>query len=427
MDFLKEPPAPPAIREAMAKASQREEAGLPVVDFSSGNVGKIIVNEPLFSRFDIEVNEKAPRPLKLIGEALKTGLLKGFHEKLTGLSYSPTGGTDSVKLLVLEYFKEFHGIPLSDKDLNKVIVTAGGQQALAASLRAIKPGTTVYIPKWEYAPASQIIRDNGCQEARIPIREDLSMDLDYLKENIKENSAFYASVPNNPTGYTSSEDLSDVLDVMAENDGGMVWDAPYLFTILRLNSSKAFYDKAFQKDVIESFKVIVKKHYQRMCILSSVSKTCLMAGLRFGFAAAPEKWINLMNATIGRENLSSPTHSFLIGAEALKLFTGAPITHEFLCEIMANRLTMLIEENIPLILPGNGVFGALYAMVKTGGVDSAKFSNELIEKYGVVTVPGNPFYGESVDAVRISLVATPWSEDDKLWEDNVKALKKALA
>ncbi len=66
-------------------------------------------------------------------------------------------------------------------------------------------------------------------------------------------------------------------------------------------------------------------------------------------------------------------------------------------------------------------------MVETGGVDSIKFSNELIEKYGVVTVSGNPFYGEPVCAVRISLVATPWSEEDKLWKENVKMLKKALA
>jgi aspartate/methionine/tyrosine aminotransferase len=72
------------------------------------------------------------------------------------------------------------------------------------------------------------------------------------------------------------------------------------------------------------------------------------------------------------------------------------------------------------------MFGALYVLVKTGGVESVKFSNDIINRYGVVTVPGKPFYGGSVEAVRVSLVATPWSEGDKLWGENVKALKKAL-
>lgn len=427
MRFLKERPAPPAIREAMAKASQREEKGLPVVDFSSGNVGKVILNERLFSKFDIEVDENLPDSLKIIAEALKNGLLNAFYFKLTGLSYSPTGGTDAAKLIALKYFREFHGVPLSDGDLGKVVVTAGGQQALAAALRAIKPGTAVYIPKWEYSPASGIIRDNGCREFRVPLREDLSIQADYLREKAEEGSVFYVSMPNNPTGYTSPRDLGEVSDAMAERDGGLVWDAPYLFTILKLTGSKAVYDKAFQREVIESFKGVVARHHERMCILSSVSKTCLMAGLRCGFATAPERWIELMNATIGRENLSSPTHSFLIGMEALRLFLERPITHEWLCEVLASRLTRLIEEGVPLVLPGNGIFGAMYALVKTGGVDSVKFSSELIDKFGIVTVPGNPFYGESVDAVRVSLVATPWSEGDELWEENVKALKKALA
>jgi len=410
----------------MAKASQREEKGLPVVDFSSGNVGKIIVNERLFSKFEIEVDEKLSGSLRMIGEALRTGLLNAFYNKLTGLSYSPTGGIDAIRLLALKYFREFHGAPLSDKDLDRIIVTAGGQQALAASLRALRPRAVVYIPKWEYSPASETIRDNGCHEIRVPLREDLSIQLDYLREKIKPNSVFYLSMPNNPTGYTSPKDLADISDLMAEQEGGIVWDAPYLFTILRLTRSKALYDKAFQKEIVESFKDTVKKHYDRMCILSSTSKTFLMAGLRCGFATAPERWIELMNATIGRENLSSPTHSFLIGMEALRLFLENPTIHDWLCEVLARRLTTLIEEGVPMLLPGNGVFGALYALVKTGGLDSIEFSNKLVDKFGIVTVPGNSFYGESVDSVRISLVATPWSQGDRLWNENVRALKKAL-
>ena len=86
-------------------------------------------------------------------------------------------------------------------------------------------------------------------------------------------------------------------------------------------------------------------------------------------------------------------------------------------------------EDIPdsLMLPANGMFGALYALIKTGGVESTTFSNEIIDKFGIITIPGKAFYGENVDAVRLSLVATPWNEGDTLWKENVKTLKQALA
>ncbi len=427
MSFLRPIPPPPAIREAMAKASAREDAGLPVIDFSSGNVGKILASQRLFSRFNLEVDGSLPPPLRLIGEALKNGLTEAFHTGLSGIAYSPTGGTELVRRWVVKYFREFHGVPLQDKDLNKVIATAGGQQALTSALRAIKPGTTVYLPKWEYAPASSIIKDNGCRESRIPVNEDLSIRIDELERKVEPNSIFYTSMPNNPAGYTSPDDLENILRIMEKAEGGAVWDAPYLFTILRLNGSKAVYDKNSQKDMIDRFKAIAGKHYQNMCILSSISKTCLMAGLRFGFATASPEWIELMNTIVGTENLSSPTHSFAVGVEALKLFLETPITHEWLCAVLADRLSCMLEEDIPMILPGNGMFGALYVLVKTGNMHGDEFANNLIDKSGIVTVSGNSFYGEKVNAVRISLVATPWSEGDETWRKNVKALKKAVS
>ena len=81
MSFLRDPSAQPAIREAMAKVTQREEAGLPVIDFSSGNAGKIIIKERLFTKFQIEINESLEKPLKMIGEALKKGLLRAFYRE----------------------------------------------------------------------------------------------------------------------------------------------------------------------------------------------------------------------------------------------------------------------------------------------------------------------------------------------------------
>lgn len=135
-----------------------------------------------------------------------------------------------------------------------------------------------------------------------------------------------------------------------------------------------------------------------------------------------------MEAIGGRENLSSPTPCFIAGKEILRRFLDEPKSYEWACRVLANRLNVLIEETGPhLVLPGNGLFGALYALVKTGGRPCEAFADRLIEESGVVTVPCNQFYGGEAHAVRLSLVFVPWTPGDGGWVASVKALQFALS
>lgn len=425
--FLSPSPPPPAIREAMAKAVERTRRGLPVFDFSSGNVGNLALNQTLFSRFELEANKDLPAELRVLAEGLKEGITGSYHPRPKGLAYSPTGGTEPIKELVIRYFREVHGVPLSDADTRRVIVTAGGQQAMTASLRSLRPGVNVLLSRWEYAPVPGVLRDHNLGEVRFEVNEDLSMNMKDLEEKADKGSVLYISMPNNPTGYFSPRDLEAAAEILSANAGGVIWDASYLFTILKITKNRAEFDEAFLKEKLKELRRIAEKYYRHICILSSLSKTCLIAGLRFGFATASEHWIENMNAIIGRENLSSPTSSFIVGAAVLRRFLETPASHKWLCRVLANRLTILMEE-IPehLMLPGNGMFGALYVLVRTSQ-EAAKVADKLIKEHGIVTVPGDQFYGGPVNAVRLSLVSVPWSEGEEEWIQSVKALKKALA
>ena len=426
-EFLSPPPPPPAIRDAMAKAVERKMKGLPTFDFSSGNVGNLLLRQKFFEVFKIEISESLPKELKQIAEGLREGLIESYYPNPRGLAYSPTGGTELIKKLVIKYFREIHGVPLSDNDVDKVVVTAGGQQAMTAALRSLKPETRVLLSRWDYSPIPGIIKDHNLKEIRVKANEDLSISIDDLKEKVNEGAIFYISMPNNPTGYVSPEDLMSIAEVMSINRGGLIWDAPYIFTIIKLNEKHATFDKIFLQEIIEKFRQVTEKYYDDMCILSSLSKTCLIAGLRFGFATACKEWIANMEAIIGRENLSSPTPSFIAGTYILRKFLENPTSHEWVCKVLADRLTILMEEvHEYLILPKNGIFGALYALIKTGEIDGKVFADKLIEKYGIVTVPADSFYGGPVNAVRLSLVSVPWSEGDEEWISSVKALKQAL-
>ena len=426
-EFLSPPPPPPAIRDAMATAVERKMKGLPTFDFSSGNIGNLLLRKKLFEAFNVEINNSLPKELRQIAEGLREGLIESYYPHPKGLAYSPTGGTEPIKKLVIRYFREIHGVPLSDNDIDKVVVTAGGQQAMTAALRALKPGTKVLLLRWDYSPIPGIIRDHNLNEVRIEANEDLSVNIDDLNGKVGEGSVFYLSMPNNPTGYVSPDDLMSITEVISTNRGGLIWDAPYLFTILRLTGKRATFDRAFLQEIIGKFKKVAEKYYENMCILSSLSKTCLIAGLRFGFATACKEWIANMEAIIGRENLSSPTPSFIAGTHILRNFLEHPASHEWVCRVLAERLTILMEEVYEyLILPKNGIFGALYALIRTGQTDGKTFADKLIDRYGIVTVPANSFYGGSVNAVRLSLVSVPWSEGDEEWISSVKALKQAL-
>ncbi len=425
-NYLSLPQPPPAIHAIMVKVAERSDKKLPLYDFSSGNVGRLPSKIKLFKKFEINVNNDIHESLLSITEGLKEGIMESFYPEPNGLSYSPTGGLPYIRRLVLKYFKEIHGVPLSNEDINRVIVTAGGQQALISSLRSLKKGTNLLMLRWDYDAASSTAKSHGLIEVRVNINEDLTIDLSDLERKVTNDSVFYLSMPNNPTGYTNPKDLRNIIEIMIENNGGIIWDAPYIFTILRLSNNKAIYDESFLINNLEKFKEVASKYYEYMCILSSLSKTCLIAGLRFGMAFSCKEWINNMEAIIGRESLSSPTPSFIIGSAILKRFLNNPILHKWTCNILANRLTILIEElGDYLLLPGNKTFGALYVIVKTP-IDGEKFSSMLIDKYGIATVPGIAFYGEPVNAIRLSLVSLPWAEGDQEWIKNVKELKKAI-
>jgi aspartate/methionine/tyrosine aminotransferase len=427
-EFLRPFPPKPAIREAVVKASVLKEKGVEVFDFGSGSVGNLLFNFPIFKEMAIELTDELPKPLRTIADGIKNGILDSYCPAPYALGYSPTTGTSEQKKWVIAYMRDIHGVPLTDKDIEKVACTAGGQQAMTTSLRAIRQGTDIFMPQWDYSEIPGIVERNGCKLQRIKMHDDLSFDVDDLKNKVTDKSVFYLSMPNNPTGYTSVEDLKAVFETMRTKEGGVIWDAPYLFTIFELTPkttpTKAKFNKEVAKTQREEFKTAVQKEGDNLCILSSLSKTCLLAGLRFGFVTANKQWIANIETIIGNESLSAPTFSFIAGAHMLRLFLESPISHEWMCEILANRITVLLEEGIPLLLPKNGLYGALYALVKAP-VEGTKFADELLNK-GMVTISGNSFHGDPVNAIRLSLVAVPWVDGDEKWIGAVRALKKAL-
>ncbi|MFP4588779.1 MAG: aminotransferase class I/II-fold pyridoxal phosphate-dependent enzyme, partial [Candidatus Acetothermia bacterium] len=317
--YLKPAPEPPAIRDAMARASRRQERGEPVYDFSSGNIGRLLMEYNPFQDISVDTG-RMPESFEPVAKALARGMQKAFAGKPQGLSYSPTGGTEAQRRTAIQYFKKIHGVPLSEEDTHRVMITVGGQQSMAAALRSLSPEAKVIAPRWDYAPVTGIASDEPWEFCKLSPQDGLGFSLDDLREEATDGAVFYTSMPNNPSGYVSAEKLRKAAEIMVQAGGGVIWDAPYLFTMFRIIGGQAKFDPDFLENQVEKFAVVAEEFSENMCITSSLSKSCLIAGLRFGFATAPPDWIQNMEAIVGRENLSSPTASFIMGDEVFQAF-----------------------------------------------------------------------------------------------------------
>lgn len=423
--YLKRVLRSPAIRDAIAKAIEREEKDLPLFDFSTGNTGRLLMKYNIFENFSMNIKD-TPEQFRDIANAIIKSLKEGFVKAPQGLSYSPSGGTEGQRKIAIEYFRKIHGIPLTQKDTDKVIITSGSQQAMSASLRSILANSQVLVPRWESALVVDIASGAGWRLEKLPPIDGLGFNPEDLEEAAKPGSVFYLSMPNNPSGYLSSEKLKAAVEIMEKKGGAVIWDASSLFTLCKLENDQAKFDPSFIADEINDFKTITEKHYKSMCVISSISKTCLATGVRFGFTYACKEWIENMNAIIGSENLSSPVLSFIIGSNILQTFLEKdPKPYEWISKILADRINCLLEKGVPLILPKNAKFGGLCVLMATGR-SATEFAKKFLEKGGIVSVPGKLFYGDKFNAVRLSLVSVPYVEGDQLWKENVNKLVEII-
>ena len=85
-DYLLPSPPAPAIREAMAKAVQRKDKGLDVYDFSSGNIGNLLVNQPVFSKMDVVVGDSVLPELRPVVEGLRDGIVASYYPTPRGVA-----------------------------------------------------------------------------------------------------------------------------------------------------------------------------------------------------------------------------------------------------------------------------------------------------------------------------------------------------
>lgn len=160
-----------------------------------------------------------------------------------------------------------------------IMLTHGSAEAIRASIECnIVENTQLVIPELTYSDGEDCAKRNGIKVIKVPMREDLSIDIDGMKKAVtahKGRSIVYFVNPNNPT--------STVCDSQVLNSWIRSKPADTFFVI-----DEAYGEFVDSKQFV-SAKTLVDEGLDNLAVLKTFSKLFAMAGMRVGFSYATAK------------------------------------------------------------------------------------------------------------------------------------------
>ncbi|KPU62229.1 aromatic amino acid aminotransferase [Thermococcus sp. EP1] len=367
------------IRELFERASKME------------NVISLGIGEPDFD---------TPQNIK---DAAKRALDEGWTH------YTPNAGVPELRNAISEYYADHHGIEIP---VQNVLITAGAYEATYLAFESLlEDGDEVIIPDPAFVCYAEDAKVAEAKAVRLPLREenDFQPDPDELLELItKKTRMIVLNYPNNPTGATLDEDIAKAIaDIAQDYNIYILSDEPY---------EHFLYDGAKHIPMI-------KYAPDNTILANSFSKTFAMTGWRLGFTIAPEEIIRDM----------IKLHAYIIGnvASFVQIAGVAALREEASWKAVENmkkeyakRRNLVLEKlkEVPYIkaFKPKGAF-YVFANIKETGMKSEEFAEWLLDKAGVVVIPGTAFGPNGEGYIRISYA----TRQENLLEA-ISRMKKAL-
>jgi aspartate aminotransferase len=298
--------------------------------------------------------------------------------------------------------------PYLEKNPDRVIVTAGSQEALyLALLSLVDAGDEVLLPNPGFVAYPTIVKMAGGTASfyKMPAARDFAFDADAFKRALTPRTKVVVCIsPSNPTGRTlSREDLRMIAETLKGHGAYLISDEIYrdlYYVDERPGSASTFYD--------------------RTIVISGVSKSLSMTGWRLGWICGDADVIRTALILHGYVTTCASTVS---QKAALAAWSNeaelAKANFRTTFGLRRKHLLSLFEDELKLraVAPD----GAFYTMLDVSYYGpSVQVANELLERK-VITVPGVAFGSESEGFLRVSFCA----ELDALAE-GVRRIKSGL-
>jgi aspartate aminotransferase len=298
--------------------------------------------------------------------------------------------------------------PYLESNLERVIITAGSQEALYLALMTlVDEGDEVLLPDPGFVAYPTIARMAGgtARFYRMPAAQGFSFDADDFRRALTPRTKVVVCIsPSNPTGRTLSlEDLRAMSAALEGTNAYVISDEIY----------RELYYTPERPASISDF-------YPRTLVIGGLSKSMSMTGWRVGWLCGD---VEVLRSALVLHGYVTTCASTVSQKAALSAWTvDAEKAREQFRErfrVRRDYLLALVERelNLRAVVPD----GAFYTMVGIGeGLSSMLVAEEMLE-HGVITVPGVAFGKEGESWLRVSFCA----DEDKL-ALGVDRMKKAL-
>lgn len=305
--------------------------------------------------------------------------------------YTSNAGLSELKTEISKYLKRRFNLEYDDK--NEVVVTVGGSEAIDLAMRAVVcPGDEVLIPSPSFVCYGPIATLAGGTPVPIYTREEDNFKLtpELLKQHITDKTKLLVlPFPNNPTGAVMTKyDLQRIADVLKETNIVVLSDEIYA----ELTYSES--DRHVSVAEIPGMK-------ERTILVSGFSKAYAMTGWRLGYVCADAAFTKIMLKVHQFAIMCAPTTSQFAAVEALR---NGDEDIERMRDEYNMRRRYIVKRFNDMGLTTFEPLGAFYCFpcIKSTGMTSDEFCNELLMKEKVAVVPGNAF-GESGEGyIRVS-------------------------
>ena len=304
-------------------------------------------------------------------------------------SYTSNLGMPKLRNAICDYVAKNYNIAYRPE--NECIVTVGVSEALDITMRAIlDPGDEVIYsePCFVSYPA-EILMAHGVPVPVVTKKEDaFALSPEEVRKKITPRTkAILINFPCNPTGAVMPErNLRELAKIAEEHDLLVITDEIY--------SELIYEDRHMSIASLPGMK-------ERCIFLHGFSKAFAMTGWRIGYACGPAPVIEAMMKIHQYAIMCAPTVAQEAALEALQNGNRSMLSmRDSYRERRDVFVAGLNRIGLDCLLP----HGAFYAFpdVRSTGMDSMTFANELLKKQQVAVVPGEAFGASGNGFIRCS-------------------------
>lgn len=303
--------------------------------------------------------------------------------------YTANQGLATLREEICLYQKRRFGI---DYDPNKnVIVTVGGSEAIDIAFRAlINPGDEVILLQPSYVAYTPGVELAGGKAVIIELKEEHEFKLtpEALQAAITDKTkAILLNYPSNPTGgCMTKEDYEALIPIFKESEMMIMTDEIY---------AELSYDQGFCS--IASFPEIK----EQVILISGFSKAYAMTGWRLGYVCANEIITKEMNKIHQYVIMSAPTGAQYGAIEALRNCDDEVEMMRQSYMLRRNYIVQAFNDmGLPTFLPQGAFY--IFPCIKSTGLTSEQFCEELLKDQLVACVPGTAFGEAGEGYIRVS-------------------------